>query len=82
MKSKLAIWCLILAILGIINFATFWLMFTTPIFSVPSIILGIIGLTRIKKYNLEGKGIAITGVVLSSLIMILWVLDLSKSFIY
>jgi len=72
MESKLAIWSFVLSLIGIVNYFSFYFMFSTPIFSVPSIILGIVGLRKIKKYNLEGKGIAVAGIIISSLIMIFY----------
>jgi hypothetical protein len=61
--SALAVWSLVLGILGLV----------TCLPAVPGLILGIIGLQKAKPENgLKGKGMAIAGVVLSSMVMVLF----------
>lgn len=64
--SKSALWSLICGIGSLlICFAT-----------IPAVILGIVGLTKIKKSNgaLKGNGLAITGLVMGVIMMAFWVI--------
>ena len=61
--SALAVWSLVLGILGLVA--------CLP--AIPGLILGILGIQKAKSENgLKGKGMAIAGVVLSSMAMVLF----------
>lgn len=64
--SKSALWSLICGIAGLL----------ICLATVPAVILGIVGLTKIKKSNgaLKGSGLAITGLVLGGVFMVFWLI--------
>src|SRR3989344_8964781 len=62
-----------LGVSGILSvFAYIFLGFAvfTSLFSIVAIVLGIIGLIKIKKNNLEGKWLAVTGIIVGSICLI------------
>lgn len=54
---------------SIILYMSFW-------FTVPSIILGVVSLVKIKKNKLKGKGFAIAGLIISTIFVIIFLLML------
>lgn len=90
MRSKLAVWSFILSLAPIVLFLLVILVNRIPILglsvgitdwfrilvliSLISLVLSIISLYRIKKYELEGKGLVIVGLVISLMSIIFEIL--------
>lgn len=83
-KSGMAIASLILGILsivslilGLISIFMLWLLFVGIIFPILGLIFGIIALRKISKdKSIGGKGKAVTGIVLSSIVLAIYILIL------
>ena len=84
MKSKLAVWSLIMSLVPVLYTLSLFFIETGRcgpievaliafvIFSIVSIILGVVGLIKIKKNSgLEGKNIAVSGILIGILDIVL-----------
>jgi hypothetical protein len=78
MNNKKAIVALVLGILSVLSIIFIGLGI---IFGIIGLTLGIIGLTEIKRFNQEGRKIAVTGIVCSSLGIVLPIILMVISYI-
>ena len=61
-------------VMSIINLpVTFFTCCGAPIIGIPAIILCIIGLVKAKKYNGDGKGLAIAGIAISAVLILIFI---------
>lgn len=69
-KNKLALWSLILSGLGFLCLFIPYLSIASPYLFVGGIVYGIIALSKMKKNNQKGKGLAIAGLIIGGVSII------------